>query len=419
MRLEFEKWLTSQNISEAVEATFQEAVSCYKSGAYQAALLLSYVGFLSILRDRILSASTPPSGITDAVWNRIIDGVKDDDKWEGTVFDAAQRKNTKSVFDVSDDVRQQVLYWKNRRNDCAHSKRNKISNAHVEAFWQFIQSNLPKFVVRESRDSLLNRVRIHFDRSVTPAGKDCGYLVEQIPDAVEPDDIPSFLEEVYKILDNAFFVSLEETRDFFARLLGLRTISGQVIDFLKSKEDLLVEILRANPNHLLLFAGDAQFIRRLWYQHLFKRRRDDIYLYCSLLRNGLIPPEQIEEAHRLTLRRMSDSWPDDDCYQLLEHTAFFSIFKDMVFTGETLADSFGWANFHTDMIVKYLEHFGIDMEVANSLWQIFSKENHPYDLRDALDKMFSQNVDRKNEMLQCLAELQLPLPKYLQSLQPN
>lgn len=419
MKLEFEKWLALQNISEAIEDTFQEAVSCYKASAYRAALLLSYVGFLSILRNRILSTNVPPSGISAATWDRIIDGVKDDDKWESTVFDVTQRRSPNSVFDVSHDIRQQVLYWKNRRNDCAHSKRNKISNAHVEAFWQFVQSNLPKFVVRESRDSLINRIRRHFDRSITPAGKDSGYLVEQIPDAVEPNDVPAFLDEVYTILESAFFISLEEKRDFFARLLSLKIIATQVVNFLKSEEDLLVEILRANPNYLLLFAEDAQFVRRLWYRHLFSQKRDDIHLYCSLLRNRLIPSDQVEEAHRWVIMRMPDSWPSGECFQLLEQTAFFDIFRDIVFTGEMLADSFGWANYHTDTVVKYLEHFGLDADIASSLWRIFSKENYPYDLRDALDSMFSKNSDVKDEMLQHLAVLQLPVPKYLESLQPD
>ena len=419
MQLNIEIWLSSQNISEAVEATFEEAISCYKAGAYRAALMLSYVAFLSILRDRILSTETPPGGINSSLWNNIIDGVKDDDTWESTVFDSTQRKKPDSIFDVTDDNRQQVLYWKNRRNDCAHSKRNRISNSHVEAFWQFVQSNLPKFVVRESRDSLLNLIRVHFDRSITPAGEDLSYLVEQIPDADEPDDIPAFLEEAYDIIDNAFFIALDELTDLFSRLLGLGTINAQVVNFLKTKEDLLVEILRTNPTHLLVFSGDAQFIRLLWYQYLFDRGRNDLHLYCSLLRNRLIPADQIEEAHELIIRKMPDSWPSDECFQLLEQTGFFDKFKNMVFISDKLANSFGWANFHTDMVVKYLERFGIDANIAQSLQHIFLQTNHPYDLRDALDEMFLRNMDKKNEMLQHLAEDRLPLPKYLKSLKPG
>ena len=119
------------------------------------------------------------------------------------------------------------------------------------------------------------------------------------------------------------------------------------------------------------------------------------------------------------IRRMPDIWPQGECFALLEQTGFFDTFKGMVFNGERLADVFGWANYHTHVIIGYIARFGIDDEIAQSLQEIFSKENYPYDLQGALELVFANSSELRNQMLQRLASLQLPVPRYLSALQSN
>jgi hypothetical protein len=83
MRLEFEEWVLSQNLSETAEDLCREAITCYKASAYRAALLLSYLGFQTIVKMRILDASRP-DGIDEAYWRSITDRLTDDSTWDCT-----------------------------------------------------------------------------------------------------------------------------------------------------------------------------------------------------------------------------------------------------------------------------------------------------------------------------------------------
>jgi len=124
---------------------------------------MSYLGFLTAVRDRLLAAPHVPAGVSEGAWDSLRKQLRNDDKWDPTAYDATQAQKPAPYFIVSDNVRSQVEYWKNRRNDCAHAKSNAIEGSHVEMMWLFIQSNLPKFVVNGSRAALLDKLGRHFD----------------------------------------------------------------------------------------------------------------------------------------------------------------------------------------------------------------------------------------------------------------
>jgi hypothetical protein len=271
MRIEIEDWVSTLKISSTAESLLRESIVCYKASAYRASLLFSYVGFQTILKDRMLAANCP-TGITPGQWGSIIRNLTDDDKWDAQVYDAVQMKSPASIFGISDDLRNQLAYWKNRRNDCAHSKQNEINFSHVEMFWLFLKSNLAKLVVSGSKEGLLINIRKHFDYSMTPRGADSGYIVEQIPSAIATHELTTFFEDIYSVFyppDDPFVVTKEEI-DFWNRILSQNTpaIANKLIEFLKTKKRLTVEILREHPERIHSFSDDATFIRKLWYSIL-------------------------------------------------------------------------------------------------------------------------------------------------------
>lgn len=81
--------------------------------------------------------------------------LRKEEKWDEEVNECVKKNDpNKVIFNISDDLRNQYLYWKNRRNDCAHFKKNIIDYFHVESFWLFLQSNLVKFAVNGSKEQL-------------------------------------------------------------------------------------------------------------------------------------------------------------------------------------------------------------------------------------------------------------------------
>jgi len=417
MRLEFGDWILSQKISGPAKDLFQEAITCYKASTYRASLLLSYLGFQTIARDRVLAAKKP-SGITEKFWNNIINDLRNEDKWDSMVFETIQRKNPASIFKLSEDLRNQVVYWKNRRNDCAHSKSNTIGFSHVESFWQFVESNLAKFVVNGSKEGLLNDISIHFNPSLTSPDEDSSFIIEQIPNAVDDSELADFFEGVCQVFLNLTPIAFAKYQiDFFNDMFSIEKepITSKLVEFLKTREPLLIKLLRAYPNRLLYFSDDEKFIRRLWYTVLFQHDINDFPVYCSLLRNGLILSAQIEEAHRRIIRRLADVVPGEECFCVLRDSDFFNIFKNIVFgpTSMSFISNFKWANFHLEIVMFYLDRIGIDEEVAQELNHTFSKKNHPYELKKRINRYLHNNEKKKKEWRDFFWDKKIDLPEHL------
>jgi hypothetical protein len=126
VRLPIEVWLETQEFNENAKSLIKEAITCYKASAYRAALLFSYLGFQLILRDRILR-SERPGNIHERAWETIKRNLRKEEAWDTEVNECIKKNDeNKRIFIITEDLRQQAIYWKNRRNDCAHSKPNII-----------------------------------------------------------------------------------------------------------------------------------------------------------------------------------------------------------------------------------------------------------------------------------------------------
>lgn len=111
-----------------------------KVGAYRAAYLMSYLGYITILKDRLINSEhTLPNGYTEHSWRRAISDLKSDKQWENAVSEAIFRQPDKNPFLINDDLRKQHDYWRIIRNDCAHAKSNLISSPHVESLWLYLE----------------------------------------------------------------------------------------------------------------------------------------------------------------------------------------------------------------------------------------------------------------------------------------
>lgn len=59
LKILFEKWVDDSSLSVHAKNLLNEAVICYKNNANRAALLLSYIGLIEIIRRRLLESSKP------------------------------------------------------------------------------------------------------------------------------------------------------------------------------------------------------------------------------------------------------------------------------------------------------------------------------------------------------------------------
>jgi hypothetical protein len=397
MQLPLENWLVEAALPEEANVAFLEAARCYKSAAYRAALLFSYLGWGLTIRQRVLLAQCP-SGIKETHWLGFGEKLRSDDRWESQVFDCTQMTQPASIFDVSEDLRQQVKFWRDRRNDCAHFKANEIAAPHVEAFWLFVRSNMTKFVPRGTKAALIEEIRTFFDANRTPPDSDVRPLAKQITQSIEPGQATVFFREMVEEFGIGHLGSFSEPVKLFEGLFAVNSpLGGSLSDYLATETWLLVPLLRQNPGRVLNWTANRELIRRLWRELLFTFGHQDLPVYAALLRNGLIPTSEIDEANKWIAAKLNGDIPTGGDLEVLLRSNFVSQFSRYAFD-EFKIDEFAWGNRNAQTIRWYIETFPLTCDVAQIICRAFASPPFPYEVRDALGSLLETNEAKRQEL---------------------
>lgn len=402
MELPIEAWAVDNALPDEARVAIAESARCHKAGAYRAALLFGYVAWGLSVRHRLLSA-TCPNGVPPGRWAKLQTDLQSDDVWDQEVFDSTQTLNPAPIFDVPPDVRQQVRYWKDRRNDCAHYKRNQILAAHVEAFWAFMQSNLGRFVPNGSIADLLARVERHFDPNLTPPGQSIAPIVRMIPSAVAVAELPQLMREAQARLrttvGNLTIPRIDEQIFFFDAIFasGQADSTNALVDHLVSEQDLFVRFICRHPERILFFNKHPTLIRELWRKHLFSSNRADLPTFAALLRNNLIPSGELVEACQRTVSSLNGDVPSALDTPCLVNSGWVRALRDYAFGQPCKVNEFAWGNRNAAAIQWLLMHEPIAGDVAEKLCSTFSAPPYPFMVCDTLRNFFAQNAAKKAE----------------------
>lgn len=406
MNLPLQNWLITQKISKEASSSFEESFTSFKVGAYKASLLFAYLGFMNVIRDRIIVAP-PPIGITPNHWASIQAKAKNPDEWERAVFDAIQQKNPTPIFVIPDDIRDQVKYWKDRRNDCAHSKQNKIIAAYPESLYAFIESNLGKFAVNGSRPEMIKRILDYFNPSLTSPSEPLAPIIHDLLNSLTSAEYQSFITEAISELDktqdpfqSSFSIGNPDAIKFLNACFidGTDELREACKASMGTNDILLIDFLRQYPDKIYILQDQPQKVRIIWHDNLFSRVQNDFSLLCSLLRASLIPQDQIEEAITIAVKASASHLPLDlDLRTLIQHGYYTVLEKAMV--ESQLMNNFDWANANKNLIVKYLSDNLISRSVASAIYTAFNGQHYPWHLAEYLNQFFIQRPDKKLEYL--------------------
>ncbi|MCB2339951.1 hypothetical protein [Clostridium estertheticum] len=226
MRLEIENW-AQINLSEDVVEIMNEAVICYKVGAYRSAYLMSYLSFKQTIREKILNAKDKPDKINEDDWkDKVIDVLNNDDTWEdcinnmistapdspknclGKVFIFSNREKIKSKYDT----------WKYTRHSCAHWKTENINEATVVQFWNFMQDNLSEFYVNGGKKYLFNKLCDTYKYFVPEDAEQLDKLLKELS-IIYGKGTTILFEELFKEMNNDFKVN-DINYKFWERILN-------------------------------------------------------------------------------------------------------------------------------------------------------------------------------------------------------
>lgn len=175
MKLLIEDW-SQKNLTEDAVGLMEEAVMCYKIGAYRSAYLMSYLAFKTTIRERVLNAPKP-DGIDEKCWEeQILRPLDNDNTWEETlnkIVISTKNEGIGAVFKYTnyERIRNRYEYWKNIRNSCAHAKDEHITSSTVEQFWNYMQDDLSEFYVLGGKQYLLDKLYYNYKYFQT-VGKD-------------------------------------------------------------------------------------------------------------------------------------------------------------------------------------------------------------------------------------------------------
>lgn len=407
MIIGFEKWLRNHDVQSEAKELFEESIICYKASAYRASLLFSFLGFQTIIKHRIIK-SKAAKDYSDGEWGQIRRELQNDDLWDKKIISLISNKK-KPIFNISEDLRDQYNFWKNRRNDCAHAKGNTISYPHVESFWLFIQSNLTKFVVHGGMKFILEEIDNYYNPVFTPPETPMEPVLQQIPTAIELDEYYDFLTQLksftlekypqpFKVLD-------DEIAKVWYKQFELPEVYCQaLIEFLMEESGFCLDILRRKSSVIRHFHGREVFIRELWRSKF--KVSDDYKILISLLRNKLIPEDQLEEAYEHIFNTIDSDvfgtaykWngmfidiSEIDKLTLIQQD-FFKTFYDKAFVGETIVDNFNWGNRNKEIVMYYISQIDLDDKLVNALNNALDSAYPPFKLRDELEELYTLKPD--------------------------
>lgn len=425
MILEIERYISNQNISEEAKLLYKEGIICYKSSAYRASFLMTYLGFMESVKYKILN-SEKPQNYEEARWNKdVLHKIKNDEIWEKQVFELLIR-NSNPIFKMNDSLKLEIKYWKDRRNDCAHYKKNQISNAHIEAFWQFIQSSNDKLIINDSIDQLINYFKIHFDPSKTKPGSCYNHLIEKCILILNEELYDDFFEKLNRFFKSEEYLNKNEIIYFLndsseeIKIISkfLEKVIPELNKFLKEfveNKNYLFELLKYNPKLLMFMELKPEDVRTLWKDVLFSDFYiENLELFCGLLRNGMIPPDEKEEAFKHLIKKYGDYLPSDDQFYVLSHYGFIDYFKEELFKEGYYMSSFEWGNKNRNIVPYLIKKCGIDEAVVIKISTVFTNEHNPWHLKKSLESFFSIEEQLKNEFIELAGDKGILLPEFIQ-----
>lgn len=399
MKLRIENWIDNNNFSEDVNVLFTDGVTCYKAGANRASLLFSYLAFLTILKERII-AGTKPNLFPQGEWDKIISKLQNEDLWEASVLDATQqqekidsitKERTKDpIFNINSNLRFQIKYWKDRRNDCAHYKDNIIDTFHIEAFWAFIESNVSKITIEGGMQSLINKIYKHFDPTITPPDKDITPLIQEIEFSVERSKLKYFWELLLKNDEWDFDLS-KRKQELISKSLEANKcfINDSLIAIVKANNYFLKDFLSNHPDKILNFNFNEEEVRKFWKTQLASCN-NILGLYTSFLRNGLIPQNEIKEANKTVLSAIREYSPTINEHQVLSVNGILDTFKALIIDNNNFIGyrSYLWVNDRADIISGMIKNCPPDKDIIKKLVEHYNQQDNSDWLLERFNDLF-------------------------------
>lgn len=381
-----------------------DAIRCYRNGIARPALMLSYIAFIQAVRDNLLK-SDMPKGFNEPRWKACMSKLRQENAWDEQVISCIKCRDNPPYFELTDSLRDDVCYWRNRRNDCAHYKDSEITLSHVAAFWVFIMDNYNKFTPIGSLMQSVNDYKRHYNVSITPKGTSTEVIFKRLCLAIKTeDDLLLFLKETDSCME------YEEQAQLLHDLLMDERHKAKVISLLTGKLKRVKMYLALKPADVSVILGNnPEMTRMFWYED-FMLFASSANVYVEMLRAKMIPQGEIKESLDMFLKheykRNAFYLDNPEDFNVLKENGLYDIFIEEYLSKDFVCNNPGEKCHKTDFYISLIQRGGISDKLIKVLSESI-KGTFPYKLENRLKGEIFKEEENKKQYLESIARLGL------------
>ena len=370
-----------------------DAIRCYRNGIARPALMLSYIAFIQAVRDNLLK-SDMPKGFNEPRWKACMSKLRQENAWDEQVISCIKCRDNPPYFELTDSLRDDVCFWRNRRNDCAHYKDSEITLSHVAAFWVFIMDNYNKFTPIGSLMQSVNDYKRHYNVSITPKGTSTEVIFKRLCLAIKTeDDLLLFLKETDSCME------YEEQAQLLHDLLMDERHKSKVISLLTVKLKRVKMYLALKPADVSVVLGNnPEMTRKFWYED-FMFFASCANVYVEMLRAKMIPQGEIKESLDMFLKheykRSAFYLDNPEDFNVLKENGLYDIFIEEYLSKDFVCNNPGEKCHKTDFYISLIQRGGISDKLIKVLSESI-KGTFPYTLENRLKgELFKEDENKK------------------------
>lgn len=370
-----------------------DAIRCYRNGIARPALMLSYIAFIQAVRDNLLK-SDMPKGFNEPRWKACMSKLRQENAWDEQVISCIKCRDNPPYFELTDSLRDDVCFWRNRRNDCAHYKDSEITLSHVAAFWVFIMDNYNKFTPIGSLMQSVNDYKRHYNVSITPKGTSTEVIFKRLCLAIKTeDDLLLFLKETDSCME------YEEQAQLLHDLLMDERHKSKVISLLTVKLKRVKMYLALKPADVSVVLGNnPEMTRKFWYED-FMLFASCANVYVEMLRAKMIPQGEIKESLDMFLKheykRSAFYLDNPEDFNVLKENGLYDIFIEEYLSKDFVCNNPGEKCHKTDFYISLIQRGGISDKLIKVLSESI-KGTFPYTLENRLKgEIFKEEENKK------------------------
>ena len=381
-----------------------DAIRCYRNGIARPALMLSYIAFIQAVRDNLLK-SDMPKGFNEPRWKACMSKLRQENAWDEQVISCIKCRDNPPYFELTDSLRDDVCFWRNRRNDCAHYKDSEITLSHVAAFWVFIMDNYNKFTPIGSLMQSVNDYKRHYNVSITPKGTSTEVIFKRLCLAIKTeDDLLLFLKETDSCME------YEEQAQLLHDLLMDERHKSKVISLLTVKLKRVKMYLALKPADVSVVLGNnPEMTRKFWYED-FMLFASCANVYIEMLRAKMIPQGEIKESLDMFLKheykRSAFYLDNPEDFNVLKENGLYDIFIEEYLSKDFVCNNPGEKCHKTDFYISLIQRGGISDKLIKVLSESI-KGTFPYTLENRLKGEIFKEEENKKQYLDSIVKQNL------------